>query len=451
MRTFVFLVLLLVVGNGVCLAENPLPNAGFEDGTNKMWWSIGDNSSQIIPEAARTGKLGLRIGSLKYNPMGASVSSARLPVTPRQEFTLSFYAKGVPKCCGVYLMFANDAGKSVANADPRFRGGGGHPVCVVDKQEGEWNAYSLSAQAPTNAAFVGIWVHSFSGATGLVDFDDFAFAGIAPDAVAVPPAPPRKVAPAPGAGQPVKLPSRKSPPIIIIKLDDVKQVRGNISVPWVKVADFLKSRQIKGGFGVVCETLQEAAPAYVKWIKEHHDSGLIEFWYHGWDHGTHVENGVELKEFNGRSYEDQKARFDKSQKLALEKLGFAFQTFGPPGGGTGDGMDANTYRVMQADPYMKAWLYPQPMDDAGKALEGQGKVVILDRVWAVNFESAVGVPDFDRFVAGYAASPERDYFVLQGHPDPWGEARFNEFVRIIDFLVEQKAVFIHPSEYKKLR
>jgi peptidoglycan/xylan/chitin deacetylase (PgdA/CDA1 family) len=185
----------------------------------------------------------------------------------------------------------------------------------------------------------------------------------------------------------------------------------------------------------------------VSWIKGLHDSGAIEFWFHGWDHGAHDAGGQMLCEFDGRPYEEQKARFERSQKLAMEKLGFAFETFGPPGGGkSGQGFDANTCRVMQDDPHMKAWLYNRPIDEPGKALAAQGKVAVLDRVWAVNLESAVGVPDFNRFVAGYAANADRAYFVLQGHPAAWAGGRFDEFVRIIDFLQAQKAVFMTPAE-----
>lgn len=72
---------------------------------------------------------------------------------------------------------------------------------------------------------------------------------------------------------------------------------------------------------------------------------------------------------------------------------------------------------------------------------------MLDRVWAVNLESKVGQADFAKFVEGYAKNPDRLYFVLQGHPTHWAGARFDDFARIIDFLVAEKAVFMTPSEY----
>lgn len=241
--------------------------------------------------------------------------------------------------------------------------------------------------------------------------------------------------------------ARKNPPVIILKFDDVKQVQGKAPDPWVKLADYLSSRRIKGGFGMVCATLAEAQPEYVRWVQQHRDSGLIEFWFHGWDHATHEINGTRHSEFSHRSYAEQKRRFDDSQRLAREKLGFAFETFGTPGGGSSSHFDDETIQAVAGDPDIKVWLYPTPLDPAGKTLAAAGKVVILDRVFPVNLEASVGVPGYERFVKGYAQYPDREYFVLQGHPAMWNAERFTEFTRIIDFLVQEKAVFLRPSEY----
>ncbi len=70
---------------------------------------------------------------------------------------------------------------------------------------------------------------------------------------------------------------------------------------------------------------------------------------------------------------------------------------------------------------------------------------MLDRVWAVNLESKVGQPDFQRFLEGNAKNPDREYFVLQA-TDVLGNAReMGEFTKIINFLVD-KAEFLTPSE-----
>jgi hypothetical protein len=246
---------------------------------------------------------------------------------------------------------------------------------------------------------------------------------------------------------PATVPIRKTPAAIILKLDDLKLFRNSVHPRWQRVADYLDSRKVKGTMGVICQTLEQATPEYAAWIKDHRATGRWEFWFHGWDHGVHEEEGAKYNEFVHRSYAEQRKRIDDSQKLAMEKLGFAFATFGPPGGVGSGSFDENTIRVMGDEPHIKAWLYPQPIDAKGKALEAEGKVVILDRVWDVNLEAAVGSPSFSRFAAGYAKHLDRPYFVLQGHPGQWNDIGFAEFEKIIDFLVERHDVFVLPAEY----
>jgi peptidoglycan/xylan/chitin deacetylase (PgdA/CDA1 family) len=246
---------------------------------------------------------------------------------------------------------------------------------------------------------------------------------------------------------PVAIPARAKPPLIVIKTDDLRPVNGVVHPLWKRLTDFLASKNIRNSIGMNMDKLGEATPAYVDWVKQKQAAGDIEFWFHGWDHAMHEVDGVKYNEFNKRSYEEQKKRFDDSQKLAREMFGFPFVTFGPPGGASNGTFDENTIRVMAEEPDMKVWLYPQPLDKKGQELQAAGKVTILDRVWAVNLESKVGQPDFQKFLEGYARNPDREYFVLQGHPMSWGSAeKFSEFTKIIEFLIEQKAEFVTPTE-----
>jgi len=444
MRCLLFSALILgvVAAHGVETAVNPLPNPGFEDGPNL--WAIEGNA-QLVAEAAHGGKLGLRVGAAHYSAGGASVTSARLPVTPGQEITLSFQARTTAACSGAYLWFYDATGKVMSL--PKGR----EDACWPNKTNGEWNAYALRSSVPAGAAAVAVWVHASPGLTGTADYDDFALAGIAPGVTATPPPAPRKPRVAPVI-DPSKLPARKQPAVIVIKLDDLKQIRGTVPAPWKRVADFLEARGIKAGFGVICQTLEEATPEYVNWIKTRHDSGQLEFWFHGWTHGPHDVAGTPHNEFAGWNDAGMQALVDRSQKAALAKLGFAFQTFGPTGSGApGPLMDETALRAMHADPHMHVILYPMPLDDMGRKIAADGKLTILDRVWAVNLESAVGVPNCQQLIQGYAANPDRSYFVLQGHPAMWAGERFDEFVRIIDFLTAQKAVFVTPSECAALQ
>ena len=224
-------------------------------------------------------------------------------------------------------------------------------------------------------------------------------------------------------------------------------------------AELIAERGIKGSFGLICavpwpgaQPLEKSGPEYIDWVKELNAAGDIEFWFHGWDHVTHDIDGEPHCEFHGRSYAGQKERFDRGQRLAQERLGFAFRTFGPGGAiSKFPNMDETTLRVIGDDPHIRTILYPKPLDDAGSRLESEGKVTILDRVMCVNLERTTGEPDFNWFMEGYASRPDREYFVLQGHPNPWDDARFDEALKIIDFLIGEKAVFMTPSEYTAVK
>lgn len=420
-----------------------LPNPGFEEGLAR--WESRDAMSRALPEAARSGAQGLRI--VDADPAkGSHFISSRLPVRPGQSLALSFQARSDANFLGVYLWFNDAAGKTIK--DPVLRHTDGLPAVGVKAGDGAWMPYTLNSTVPAEAATVAIWIHSYGKATGTADLDDFSLGGLDADATPIAAAVSVVAASAVPTTPPVHPAPRATPPVIILKLDDLRQTDdGKVHHSWIRVADFLRERGIKVGIGVITQTLAQATPAYADWIKARHASGEIEFWFHGWDHATWTApSGKKNSEFGGRSFDEQWDRFARSQTLAEEKLGFRFATFGPGGGGSLH-QDAATAEVMAKDPAMKIWLYPSPIDETGRRLAAGGKVTILDRVWAVNLESKVGQADFAKFVEGYAKNPDRLYFVLQGHPTHWAGERFDEFVRIIDFLVAEKAVFMTPSEY----
>lgn len=421
-------------------ANNPLPNPGFEN--VDAHWRIADSASKITTDAARTGKMGLHAGQDLTLSGGASISSSWFPVKPGQKLSVDFWARTQTKNTGVYLMFFRDNRRMVTKPVVR----------VVDQPDGQWHPYTLQAEAPEEAAFVTIWIHTWSGSSGAADLDDFVISGVTDDAKPMDPPAPRPATKPAIELKPEDVPHRKQPAVIILKLDDLKQVNGTVYSNWTRVTDYLAEKNIKASIGIICQTLERATPTYCQWIKSRHETGMIEFWFHGWDHGVHEEDGKKYNEFSGRPAEQQKQRLDRSQQLAKEKLGFYFETFGPPGGVYAASYDNNTLQVMAGDPHIHIMLYPEPINDAGRKIQASGKLTILDRVWAVNLEGKVGQPDFQRFLRGYAANLDRPYFVLQGHAAAWNSPqRFDEFKRIIEFLVERKAVFMTPAEYVALQ
>jgi len=419
----------------------PLSNPGFEQGL--VGWNVAENMSpmsRVEAVSAHEGKAGLRITDA--DPVnGSSVTSIPLTVAPGRHYRLTFWARSLDQSvnCGAYLCFRDNLGKPLAGAAT---------ANVSRPGNAEWEQVEITAVAPVGSATVEIWIHSYGTTTGSWDIDDFsledrdASAGVAPTA-----SPVASVVPTPAA-----LPPLPDPPTpVILKVDDLVST-GNGGVPerWKRITEFAIERKIKLSIGVIANSLEGDKPAYFAWIKGLQATGLFEFWFHGYDHLTRKENGKTPIEFVGQSYEEQKRRFDLSQKLAIEKLGVPFHTFGPPGGGNVAPSDADldaTVQVMADDPEMKWWLYPKPLDERGARLQSAGKVRILDRVWAVNIENPLFVPNSTKFIEGYARyASGRTFLVAQGHPNQWDNVRWPEFVKLVDFLQQNRIPVITPSE-----
>jgi peptidoglycan/xylan/chitin deacetylase (PgdA/CDA1 family) len=204
---------------------------------------------------------------------------------------------------------------------------------------------------------------------------------------------------------------------------------------WLKVADFARERGIKVTFGIIGKRMEEDCPQFVAWTREQHAAGRIEFWHHGWDHGERKEGDRRIQEFSGEPYEYQKEHLARTQALAREKLGFPFTVFGAPFNAT----DENTLKVLAEDPDLKVWLYGK----RGARVDG---VAVLERS-AVGIESPTMIPNYGDFLEGYAHNRGADYFVMQGHPAAWNDERWDQFVKIIDFLIAQKAEFVFGADF----
>ncbi|MFA6960983.1 MAG: DUF2334 domain-containing protein [Opitutaceae bacterium] len=229
-----------------------------------------------------------------------------------------------------------------------------------------------------------------------------------------------------------------NPPAVVLKVDDLATGGGNVPRGWKRITDFAIERKIKLSIGIITQSLGTANPSYINYIKDLQKTGLFEFWFHGWDHKQWEENGRKFQEFKGTSYEHQKTSFVKSQALAQEKLGFTFSAFGSPF----NSMDENTFKVFAEDPEMKVFLYA----NRGDQPKIPGKV-ILERVGGVNIEDPLFVPNADKFIAGYLKNAkDRSYYVIQGHPNQWDDARWAEFVRLIDYLQQNHIPIVTPTE-----
>jgi peptidoglycan/xylan/chitin deacetylase (PgdA/CDA1 family) len=406
-------------------------NPGFEDGL--AGWTpdpLVDAMFQVSSEAASMGAKGLRAGSAgEGDNTKAALAGPRVPVTAGHTYRLTFWA-------GTY-------GGLNTTAQLAFFGADGAILQGV-KSPGYWNGSLINEQgsnapflfqavAPEGAVSAGVMLGVLVKSKGYSDIDDFDLEEVRPD----PPGTKSDHLPlldvAPLLAEVKADPYRGQPePKIVIKIDDLT---GSALDKWKRITDFTTGKKIKVGIGIIAKSLDTDRPAYFDWITKLHDTGLVEFWFHGWDHANWTSpDGKSHGEFNDRTYDEQKKRFDDAERLAKEKLGFPFEAFGPPSGS----WDAVTLQVMQNEPDIKTYIYGIPGQDGGK--------IPLVRVGCVNLEYPTFIPRYDRFVAGYVHNRGRPYFVLQGHPWHWNDKDFGEVVKIIDFLSDQGVTFVTPSE-----
>lgn len=214
--------------------------------------------------------------------------------------------------------------------------------------------------------------------------------------------------------------------VIVLKLDDI--VTDN-APRWQRVTDFLEANDLKASYGIIGYALEDDNPAFFKWIKDLHGSGRIEFWNHGCRKRLASDKAGE---FEG-SYEEQKKSLERTQELAKEKLGIELNAFGPHWSGTNEG----TAKALKEIPEITMWFYGSSQN-SGKFL--------FKRV--LTLENPTHVPNLEKFKARYEQVARNETcLALQGHPNSWDDDRWDNFVKIIEYLKAQGCVFMTPSEY----
>ena len=219
---------------------------------------------------------------------------------------------------------------------------------------------------------------------------------------------------------------------IILKLDDV--IAGTdgqvISPRWQRVSDYLEGKGIKAAFGVIGFSLVKDNPAYFKWITDRADRGLIEFWNHGFWERTRKDSVGEFE----RSFDEQLRALRMTDSLAKVKLGLAMPVWGPHWSGTNEDTDRALSKMPQIRMIMEAPLHP---------VYFKGIVMTSQ----ISLEHPIHNPDFEAFKNVYLEKKhELSLFYLQGHPLSWDEERWQNFVKIIEFLESEGVSFIKPSD-----
>lgn len=222
--------------------------------------------------------------------------------------------------------------------------------------------------------------------------------------------------------------------IAIIKADDI---RGK-TTKWEYFFSLSKEKGVKVSAGIVGNSLAGEKKDYFNWLNHLQSTGQVEFWNHGWDHKRWKNDGAkEIREFRGSGYAHQKKHFEDAQNRMKEVLGVAPVTFGSPYNAT----DADTAKVMKENRDIRLFFcygnkgvsgkVPMPMNLRGEN-DGTGK------------------PDFEKFKAQYEAKKNLTFSAIQFHPNNFGEEQFDEYGKILDFLIAEGWTFMLPAEYLDL-
>ncbi|MBN2711490.1 MAG: DUF2334 domain-containing protein [Planctomycetes bacterium] len=225
-----------------------------------------------------------------------------------------------------------------------------------------------------------------------------------------------------------KEPAKKKTPVIILKLDDVT----SLAPRWQKCAEFLKKENVKASFGIIGFGLENPSPDLVSWIKKLNDSKLIEFWNHGYKN----RSGKDPKgEFESESMEEQLESLKKTQALAKEKLGITLTAFGPHWSGT----NKETEKALEQVPDLTSVFYYTKSSSARPWFVFERIFVLENPIFKPNFEFVKKM--YEKF------ADKKDYICMQGHPNQWDDARFEQFTQIVKYFKEQGCTFMTATEY----
>lgn len=227
------------------------------------------------------------------------------------------------------------------------------------------------------------------------------------------------------------MPSAADPQIILFKLDDVHGVYPHNE----RVVAFALEEGIKINFGVFGSALESDDPAFVTWLETLKKTGLFEFWNHGYGGFGHPKENV------GTGYEAQKQTIGRGQELSAQHLGEAFIAFGPHA----SAVDADTWRVLNERPEIKlVWCFGPPVGvTAAHAFVTEHRVGMESPVTKMN--QAKFLVDYEKL------GKDREYLVLQGHPNAWDDDMFQQFKDVTLFLKSKACRFMTISEFLATR
>lgn len=427
--------------------QSPVYNSGFEDGL--QGWSVSVQSgdvARVLPDAASLESRGLRVRSTDRDREFV-VASSPVPVTAGLVYAVEFWSRSGGEAP------VDDVFVSIVYADKY-----GHAI-ELDSIHGDAKLRSarvfagrsfvrtaISSKAPEAAKNLLIKIQvSRKPNGGYVDLDDFVVSvrsqsrggGAASDGTRI--ASDEQIARQQmlEADMAENMLGGSRRRVVVLKLDDFgPDIHGKVPEPWRKLATFSKSRGIKMSFGVVSEWVNADALIFLHWVRAKNSEGFIEFWNHGWDHKSRIDerSGKLIKEFQGEGYSRQREHLSKANRMAKELFGFPYVSFGAPFNAT----DEDTVKALAEDGAIKVWIF-------GNTKKSAGKIVLSGGVVGLEYPE-VGL-SYSEFIEHLSHNKKEELLVLQGHPRAWSDAQWVDFFRITELLIKMGWEFRLPRDF----
>lgn len=243
-------------------------------------------------------------------------------------------------------------------------------------------------------------------------------------------------------------PIKKSIPstgkIALLKLDDLVQVgthsKATVSSRWQKTIQWLQDENIKASIGLLGESLAGDYPEYFNWIKNKYNTGLFEFWNHGYYINYVSPDGLQKNNaFVNSLLTEQTDMISQAQALAKSKLGITITAFGPHY----SNIDGSTYTAIEKNPDIKMVWFFKPTNNQTTPL------FVFER--KMDLEVPIFQPNPQSVQEKYnSIGKNLAYIALQGHPNQWSDTQFENFKKSILWLREQGVIFMLPGEYRRL-
>ena len=144
--------------------ESLVTNGDFERGV-EGWIGKDNGMSQVKPEAAHRGQLGLRVSDNAADK-GSAFGSRLAPANAGKTYLLRAWAREMSGSGGaIHIQFFDASGKQLTKLELKND-------IKVKISGGDWRLYTLHGTAPEETAKVRVWIHTLTPSKTIIDVDD---------------------------------------------------------------------------------------------------------------------------------------------------------------------------------------------------------------------------------------------------------------------------------------